>query len=433
MSRFWTPRPKSIVLGARSATVDRKPRRRPSKSGRGLNQWDCSSTASGATNGMTRKATGGRFERDASKFRNWVTPDGAPGPSGRGGFKAEPGRYHLYGAYFCPWAHRTLIFRELKGLAPTIDVSIVNWLMRENGLTFAPADGVIGDPLYGARFLYEIYRAPPTRITPAASRCRCSGTRRATTIVSTNPPRSSACSIRPSTASARRRAIFIRRSARRDRRAQRADLSDRSTMASTAPASPRRRTPMRRLSGRCSRRWIFSMRGWRKRRYLCGDRLTEADVRLLTTLAALRHCLCRPFQVQCQAHRRLSEPLAMCATFIRPDRSPRLSGPITSRGTIIKAICRSIRRGIVPVGPAIDFPAPHDRARLGRRAYMVSSSTGPRICRASLDLRRIAPGVGRESQQQRFVGGQKIEHAREKSGLGGGRAQIRRESSPEGS
>ncbi len=60
------------------------------------------------------KSTGGRFERDAARFRNWVTPDGAPGPSGKGGFKAEPGRYHLYAAYFCPWAHRTLILRAAQ-------------------------------------------------------------------------------------------------------------------------------------------------------------------------------------------------------------------------------------------------------------------------------------------------------------------------------
>ena len=66
-------------------------------------------------------STGGRFERSASKLRNWVTPDGEPGPSGEGGFKAEPGRYHLYVAYACPWAHRTLIYRALKGLEPDRD------------------------------------------------------------------------------------------------------------------------------------------------------------------------------------------------------------------------------------------------------------------------------------------------------------------------
>ena len=81
--------------------------------------------------------TGGRFVRKDSQFRHWVTPDGSPGPSGEGGFKAEPGRYHLYVSLACPWAHRTLIFRQLKGLQEVIGVSVVHWLMREHGWTFA--------------------------------------------------------------------------------------------------------------------------------------------------------------------------------------------------------------------------------------------------------------------------------------------------------
>ena len=83
------------------------------------------------------KSTGGRFVRQASTFRNWVTPDGAPGPTGAGGFKAEPGRYHVYVSFACPWAHRTLIFRKLKRLEPMIALSVVHWLMAENGWTFA--------------------------------------------------------------------------------------------------------------------------------------------------------------------------------------------------------------------------------------------------------------------------------------------------------
>ena len=101
----------------------------------------------------------GRFERDAAAFRNWVTADGAPGPSGRGGFKAEPGRYHLYASYFCPWAHRTLIMRKLKGLENALDVSITHWLMRDNGITFKPDDGVIQDPVNHAEFLWQVYAA----------------------------------------------------------------------------------------------------------------------------------------------------------------------------------------------------------------------------------------------------------------------------------
>ncbi len=103
--------------------------------------------------------TGGRFRRDQARFRNWITPDGSPGPTGEGGFKAESGRYHLYVSYACPWAHRTLIYRRLKGLEGMITISVVNPVMLEHGWTFAPADGVIPDPIMGAEFMYQIYTA----------------------------------------------------------------------------------------------------------------------------------------------------------------------------------------------------------------------------------------------------------------------------------
>ncbi len=102
---------------------------------------------------------GGRFERDAAAFRNWVTADGKPGPSGEGGFKAEAGRYHLYASYFCPWATRCLIMRKLKKLEDAISLSITDWLMLEDGITFHERDGVIPDPIHGAKFLHQIYTA----------------------------------------------------------------------------------------------------------------------------------------------------------------------------------------------------------------------------------------------------------------------------------
>jgi putative glutathione S-transferase len=105
--------------------------------------------------------TGGRFEREPTQFCNWVTPDGRPGPTGDGGFPAARGRYHLYVSYACPWAHRTLIFRVLRALEDIIDVSVVHWHMGEHGWTFEPAPGV-GDRLYGSQYLHEIYtRAEP--------------------------------------------------------------------------------------------------------------------------------------------------------------------------------------------------------------------------------------------------------------------------------
>ncbi|MFK3665467.1 glutathione S-transferase family protein [Ochrobactrum teleogrylli] len=108
------------------------------------------------------KSTKGRFERSKSQFRNWVTADGSAGPSGEGGFKAEPGRYHLYVSYACPWAHRTLIFRALKKLEDVISVSVVDYLMVEEGWTFYGTTGSTGDDLYGSKRLYEIYtRADP--------------------------------------------------------------------------------------------------------------------------------------------------------------------------------------------------------------------------------------------------------------------------------
>ncbi|MCC2975867.1 glutathione S-transferase family protein [Sphingomonas sp. PL-96] len=103
--------------------------------------------------------TGGRFERSKSQFRNWVTPDGAPGPTGDGGFAAEPGRYHLYVSLACPWAHRTLIARRLKGLEELVPISTVHWLMQENGWTFAAGPCATGDPIHGADYLHQVYTA----------------------------------------------------------------------------------------------------------------------------------------------------------------------------------------------------------------------------------------------------------------------------------
>ncbi len=103
-------------------------------------------------------STGGKFKRSEAKFRNWITPDGAAGPSGTGGFTPDSGRYHLYVSYACPWAHRTLIFRHLKGLADHISVSAVHPDMLKDGWTFeTDHHGATGDTLYGLPFARDIY------------------------------------------------------------------------------------------------------------------------------------------------------------------------------------------------------------------------------------------------------------------------------------
>lgn len=104
----------------------------------------------------------GAFQREQAQRRNWVTPDGSPGPTGTGGFAAQEDRYHLYVSLACPWAHRTLITRQLKGLESLIDVSVVSWLMLENGWTFDKAFGSSGDKLDDFSFLHQRY----TRDTP---------------------------------------------------------------------------------------------------------------------------------------------------------------------------------------------------------------------------------------------------------------------------
>jgi len=113
----------------------------------------------------------GAFVRKESQFRHWVTPDGSPGPTGEGDFAAEPGRYHLYVSYACPWAHRTLIVRQLKGLEKLISVSVVHPHMGPQGWAFPSSDpsfepgaeagdfpGATADEVNGASHMYELYR-----------------------------------------------------------------------------------------------------------------------------------------------------------------------------------------------------------------------------------------------------------------------------------
>ena len=111
-------------------------------------------------------STGGHFKRTEAVFRHWITADGAAGPSGNAGFKAEAGRYHLYASYACPWVHRVLIYRALKGLESMIDVSFVHWYMADKGWTFAADDeGIVGDNLLGKDLMYEVYQQADPEFT----------------------------------------------------------------------------------------------------------------------------------------------------------------------------------------------------------------------------------------------------------------------------
>jgi len=113
--------------------------------------------------------TGGRFIRETSQFRNWITKDGSPGPTGSGGFKAEAGRYHLYVALACPWAHRTLIFRALMGLEEVISVSIVHPHMLEHGWEYNGRDGATTDHVNGFSYHWQLYTAARADYTGRAT------------------------------------------------------------------------------------------------------------------------------------------------------------------------------------------------------------------------------------------------------------------------
>jgi len=111
------------------------------------------------------KSSGGHFRRQTQAFRSWITPGGEPGPSGDADHAAERDRYHLYVSLACPWAHRALILRALKGLEDLLPISIVHWYMGGDGWTFEAADGVTPDTVNNASRLYEVYQAADSSFT----------------------------------------------------------------------------------------------------------------------------------------------------------------------------------------------------------------------------------------------------------------------------
>lgn len=109
------------------------------------------------------KGNDGKFKREQAQLRNWITTSGEAGPTGKAGFKAESGRYHLYVSLACPWAHRTLIFRHLKDLEQHISVSVVSPDMLSEGWTFDKPSGSTGDDLFNFDFMHQVYtRNNPT-------------------------------------------------------------------------------------------------------------------------------------------------------------------------------------------------------------------------------------------------------------------------------
>jgi putative glutathione S-transferase len=307
--------------------------------------------------------TAGRFVRKDSQFRHWVTPDGVPGPSGEGGFRAEPGRYHLYVSLACPWAHRTLIFRQLKGLEDMVGVSVVHWLMREHGWTFTETPGATGDKLHGARFLHEVYsRAEPGysgRVTVPVLWDRHTGrivSNESSEIIrmlntSFDGVGAAPGDYYPEPLRAEIDRINARAYATVNNGVYRAGF------ATTQAAYDEAVTELF-----ASLDWLEDLLG--RRRYLAGDRVTEADWRLFTTL--LRFDPVYHGHFKCNLRRLVDYPnlwghtrelYQLPGVAATVDFAHIKGHYYASHGTINPT-------GIVPLGPILDFTAPHGRERL---------------------------------------------------------------------
>lgn len=304
----------------------------------------------------------GKFKRPETSFRNWITADGSPGPTGDGRFKAEPGRYHLYICHACPWAHRAMIFRALKGLEDVISVSVVHWYMAENGWTFAPGEGVVADPVIDADYLHEIYKQADGNFTGRVT-VPVLWDLQTGTIVSNE----SAEIIRMFNSA------FNEFAAHPEHDYCPAELMDEIDSVNERVFQTLNNGVYKSGFARSQEAYneavgaLFETLGWlearlSKQRYLVGDRLTEADWRLFTTL--LRFDPVYHGHFKCNIRRLIDYPNLWNYT-----RELYQIPGVTS--TIdhfhIKTHYYSSHETvnptrIVPVGPEIDFLAPHNRA-----------------------------------------------------------------------
>ncbi|TCU17153.1 glutathione S-transferase family protein [Rhizobium sullae] len=313
------------------------------------------------------KETKGHFKRAASQFRNWITADGEAGPTGIGGFKAEADRYHLYVSLACPWAHRTLIFRKLKTLENIISVSVVDPLMAENGWEFKSGDGATGDHLYGAKTLWEIYvKADPHysgRVTVPVLWDKKTGT-----IVNNE----SAEIIRMFNGAfdglTGSKTDFYPADLRADIDALNAIVYDtvnngvyKAGFATTQEAYEENVVKIFETLDTLDERLG-------KTRYLFGDRLTEADWRLFTTLARFDAVYVGHFK--CNIRR--IEDYKNVSGYLRDlYQTPGVKETVNLHH-IKQHYYRSHNTinptGVVPVGPALDLDGAHGRAELAAAA-----------------------------------------------------------------
>ena len=326
-------------------------------------QWVSSSTASGRNNSTHVRTTDGRFVRPTTRYRNWVTADGSPGPTGEGGFAAARGRYHLYVALSCPWAHRTVIFRVLKGLEDIVSMSVVEPIYGPHGWKF----GI--EPGHDAGHREWHKRAgrglPSRRSALHRARDRADAVGQGTPHYRQQRVGRDHPHVQRGVRPFHRRddRLLPAAAARGDRPRQHAGLREASTTASIAPASPPPRRPTTRRSARCSRRSTRSRRGSSRQRYLAGAAITEADWRLFTTLVRFDAVYYSHFK--CNLRRIVDYP--NLSNYLRDlYQQPGIAGTVNMDHIKTHYYGSQLHvnpRGIVPRGPLLDFTAPHDRGR----------------------------------------------------------------------
>lgn len=308
----------------------------------------------------------GKFVREDSQFRNWVTPDGEAGPSGEGGFKAESGRYHLYVSMACPWAHRTLIFRKLKGLEPHIGVSVVHSDMLANGWEFeGPELGSstpIGDDLYESRYLHQVY-----------TRAKADYTGRVTVPVLWDKQRETIVSNESA------EIIRMFNTAFNDITGNDRDFYPTALRSEIDEVNERVYHTVNNgvyKSGFATTQEayeeafdaLFDSLDWledrlSRQRYLAGNNLTEADWRLFTTLVRFDPVYVGHFK--CNKHR--IQDYQNLQNYLRDLYQQQGVAGTVDLVHIKRHYHFSHRnlnpQGIIPKGPALSFDAPHDRNR----------------------------------------------------------------------
>ena len=304
----------------------------------------------------------GHYVRAETAFRNWVTPDGRPGPTGHDGYAAARGRYHLYVSLACPWAHRALIMRALKGLEEIVTISVTHWLMAEQGWTFTPGEAVIPDPLFNSRYLHEIYTRSDGTYSGRAS-VPVLWDRHTQTIVNNESSEIIRMFNSGFDTAGARSGDYYPRPLRGEIDAINARVYEtlnngvyKAGFATTQDAYDEAVVPLFEtldwLEGRLS-----------QSRFLCGDNITEADVRLFTTLVRFDSVYVGHFKCNL---RRLVDYSHLWAyardIFQWPGVAPTVSFMHIRRHYYMSH--RQINpSGIVPIGPKLDFEAPADRGK----------------------------------------------------------------------